>query len=259
MNNFGKIGQKGVVQLPVIIGLLIMAIAIPLAAKLTQESQDTRNRAADYECQSSSECADGYVCKNFYCVKSGQPAPKCKEGDVQRCQISGRAGQKECTGGKWSRCVETSSDAQDKCGMTAAELKKAEANCKRTGQRWDVRLCNCVAIPKSGGSNSDVCTKNSDCLSGRCANFRCVPVTGQSQEEKVCIAKGCFWNRGGISGCSCPLVSPTPVPTRVACPEGCPAGSYCDSRTGCEPIMCTANDDCKPGERCMDFECVDAP
>ena len=253
------IKQKGIASGLMLVMMAVAFVGLLGASAMVKKNQDTRNRAADYECQSSSECADGYVCKNFYCVKSGEPAPKCKEGDVQRCQISGRAGQKECTGGKWSRCVETSSDAQDKCGMTAAELKKAEANCKRTGQRWDVRLCNCVAIPKSGGSNSDVCTKNSDCLSGRCANFRCVPVTGQSQEEKVCIAKGCFWNRGGILGCSCSQVSPTPVPTRVICPEGCPAGAYCNFKTGCEPIMCWNNSDCKSGERCVGFECMEAP
>lgn len=42
-----KILQSGIIQIPVIIGLLIIGIALPAALKLTQDTQDTRNEATD--------------------------------------------------------------------------------------------------------------------------------------------------------------------------------------------------------------------
>lgn len=278
MNNFGKIGQKGVVQLPVIIGLLIMAIAIPLAAKLTQESQDTRNRAADYECQSSSECADGYVCKNFYCVKSGEPAPKCKEGDVQRCQVNGRAGQKECVGGKWSQCIETSSEAQDVCGMLPAELKKAAAACRAEGRRW-VSPCDCMdPLPTPNPANYGLPNPNlgKACMGAEGDNDEwcgpglfCDGTTGRCEKQKTdgsdcardencsggaCVKGKCI-KKTGLDGCGGAGIT-------------CPAGMYCDDRvnlnveTGngvcrekvAENGVCENDSECGTGLQC-NFSC----
>ncbi len=45
--NFDKFKRSlGLAQIPLIIGLLIMAVAIPVATKLVEQNQDTRNRAA---------------------------------------------------------------------------------------------------------------------------------------------------------------------------------------------------------------------
>jgi hypothetical protein len=45
MLNF-KNSQKGLAQIPIMIGLLVMAVALPLATKLIKENQDNRNLAA---------------------------------------------------------------------------------------------------------------------------------------------------------------------------------------------------------------------
>lgn len=59
--------QKGLAQIPIILGLLLMAIAIPIATKLSQQEQDTREMAASGGawCDSvSPECTGGqlFVC-----------------------------------------------------------------------------------------------------------------------------------------------------------------------------------------------------
>ena len=50
INKTGRIGKMfssyGLAQIPLLIGLLIMAIAVPVATKLVEENQDTRNLAA---------------------------------------------------------------------------------------------------------------------------------------------------------------------------------------------------------------------
>ncbi len=57
-----KIGQKwfyslGLAQLPLMVGLLIMAIAIPAVTKLVQNPQDTRNLASSDECATVDDCS----------------------------------------------------------------------------------------------------------------------------------------------------------------------------------------------------------
>ncbi len=61
--------RNGFAQIPVMIGLLIMAVAVPVATKLVQQNQDTRNQAAGCgssgtisQCGSKGGCATGYRC-----------------------------------------------------------------------------------------------------------------------------------------------------------------------------------------------------
>lgn len=79
--------RNGFAQIPVMIGLLIMAVAVPVATKLVQQSQDTRNKAATNStcggenqmcCSSGTRCtAAGTTCKNLpggsFCVKTSGP------------------------------------------------------------------------------------------------------------------------------------------------------------------------------------------
>ena len=56
---------SGFAQLPLIIGLLIMAVAIPVAARLAQMNQETRRSAAESygSCGRTADCASKTGCK----------------------------------------------------------------------------------------------------------------------------------------------------------------------------------------------------
>lgn len=55
--------RSGLAQIPLMIGLLLMAIAIPVATKLVQDNQDTRNKAAYNDCAGEGVAPwSGYPC-----------------------------------------------------------------------------------------------------------------------------------------------------------------------------------------------------
>ena len=125
----GKIGRmKGLAQIPLMIGLLIMAIAVPAATKLVQQSQDKRSSAdvgsggggalgdvcaTDGNCQrqlwcyndvcsakgcsSDSECSNnGGVCYNSVCV------PSDSRDYGESCLVNEACSSRICKGGKCS-------------------------------------------------------------------------------------------------------------------------------------------------------------
>jgi len=226
--------QRGVAQV-VLLGLMTVTFVGLLGTSvLVKKNQDIRNRAMDVECQSSSECPDGLVCKDFFCVKPGW-IKVCSNGDVQRCSIGGRAGQKECLNGRWGRCVETSSDAQEKCGMTAAELRKSEANCRNSGMRWNQARCECekVALPAGLALPTQFRTK---CTSDVDCNLR----------DQKCIGGYCVYsqlNRTSAGGGSLSLTPTSAVGSK--CFGDMVLGKYVDT--------------CPDGYICIDSSCREPP
>lgn len=240
--------QRGVAQV-VLLGLMVVTFVGLLGTSvLVKKNQDIRNRAMDVECQSSSECPDGLVCKDFYCVKPGQ-TKKCRDGEVQRCSINGRAGQKECVSGKWSKCIETSSGVQGKCGMTSIELKMAEKNCQNQGLVWKLSICSCQ---KTNSVHSlSRCEVTEDC-----------PLLNQ-----VCINKYCEYRQfanvtAGV------VLSPTPTSTKWAVGyscygdmvggkyiDTCPDGFICIDSTCREPPGDVDDGSWIPYDMCLDLGC----
>ncbi len=80
--------QQGIVQIPVIIGLIIIGIALPAALKLTQETRETRGGATGtvigYSCQVYDTCsADCNSCNPSYTqMNSTYNASRCVENTV---------------------------------------------------------------------------------------------------------------------------------------------------------------------------------
>ena len=54
--------KLGIAQIPVLIGLLIMAIALPVASTLVKQTQDTRGEAATTVKKSCDRCSENYGC-----------------------------------------------------------------------------------------------------------------------------------------------------------------------------------------------------
>jgi len=65
-----KYQQKGMSQLPIILGLLILGIALPAAINLVQQRQETRKAAVsdcNQPCSDDSQCGSGLVCYKEGC------------------------------------------------------------------------------------------------------------------------------------------------------------------------------------------------
>ncbi len=77
--------RKALAQIPVLIGLFIMAVALPVATKLVQQNQDNRNRAVLVITPPPSGCTEGYV--------------RCFNNIQQRCQNGSWVFQKNCPNG----------------------------------------------------------------------------------------------------------------------------------------------------------------
>lgn len=116
--------KKGLAQIPLMIGLLIMAVAVPIATKLVQENQENRGRATEIVCNNSSvtafacrgqlagsSCLGGFdgTCKvttadNCACVSNTTPTPitytcsgTCKSTGCPCGKASGTCqGEDEC-------------------------------------------------------------------------------------------------------------------------------------------------------------------
>lgn len=78
LRNWKIVNSYGLAQIPLLIGLLIMAVAVPVATKLVEQNQDTRNLATS-SCASAGElmyyghpCCSGLVQTN--CTGSGSYA-----------------------------------------------------------------------------------------------------------------------------------------------------------------------------------------
>jgi len=91
---FFKFSQKGVVQLPIIIGLLVIGIALPAAVTLVQRTQETRREAAD---PSSTCCQDASVKQ----ITTPQNGSFFKAGDT--VSISGKVNPNGYCAGAWSQ------------------------------------------------------------------------------------------------------------------------------------------------------------
>ncbi len=84
--------RKALAQIPLILGLLVMAIAIPVATRLVQQEQDKRSSAADQTCNSSKPCPAGQRCVSGRCVPTATVAPtSVPQTCTGRCYRNGQS------------------------------------------------------------------------------------------------------------------------------------------------------------------------
>jgi hypothetical protein len=220
-----KNNQKGLAQIPIMIGLLVMAVALPLATKLIKENQDNRNLAAPVF--------------------------------VNRCYCIDRNCTKNCnwsTGGGLFDCTEKGS-----CGI----LTPTPAIRLPTGQV--VNVCARVICPRGQScvvspiGNTPICISTTsmptptpmsviycsgdyNCSTG----WSCKPLLPESPNGiKVCLP-----------------TSFTPTPGVGCTGVVCPTGQVCVTGLGmalCAPAVtptaaasgCFANSDCGAGKICV--------
>jgi hypothetical protein len=138
--------KLGIAQLPVLIGLLIMMVALPVASNLVQEEQDTRKGASYgvYDCG----------------VVGQQCCYEEKEGAVRLfCQnnLSCDSQTNKCVAGVIKDCERCSSNF----GCQRAYFKTYEDNCEYAAAIPDTttykRDCTCPERHLAGGGNDNEC------------------------------------------------------------------------------------------------------
>ncbi len=230
--------RKALAQIPLILGLLVMAVAVPIATKLVQENQDTRNSAASCgalggSCISRACCA-GLVCSGgdygdpgaFICVKAATatptkpkatatpkpkatatPKPKATATPTLTCKVNGAycgvndvCCSKKCSDGKCVVNPSVTPTCNDPCDVGDTGAIRCKSNKQ---QRCENR---CWTFMK-------------DCPNGCDGNYCRVTPT---KVPTVTPTKTPIIPTGTV-----PIVTTTPVPS-----DKCPGTQACPDSTG---------------------------
>lgn len=155
--------RTGFAQIPLMIALLLMAIAVPVATKLVQTNQDTRNKAA-HGCAGAGEVAySGNPCcaglEQYDCKAAGSFSTcKCR---VKPLNPSPTPATRFCTTRTWVNSVCT-----EKTYTRASDLTCDPSNCTKDSPTPK------PSIPVTGTCNVNY-QGNSKCVNNSVATCRC--------------------------------------------------------------------------------------
>ncbi len=194
--NFRWRTRRGLVQLPILLGLLVMAIAIPVATKLVQENQDSRGSAASCgasgtisQCGSKGGCATGYRCLPKGCsydpacggfVPTNTPKPNQCTNGYTRC--NGIQLQK-CQNGNWimvENCAYGCSNGACKAAPTATRTPTNTPKPTATSTPKATNTPKPTITSTPTGCHSGVigkCGSQGNCATG----YRCIYGAGKFQ------------------------------------------------------------------------------
>lgn len=231
--------KKGLAQIPLMIGLLVMAVAVPVATKLVQESQDTRNRAASVITTTPppSGCTEGYV--------------RCFNNVQQGCQNGSWVFQINCPNGcsgNYCKVVSTSTPRPSTSTPkppTSTPKPCINATCASDCSRSPGytgtcvnNVCKCTLKPTS---TPPTCLNISDqfCTTGSCSSSGATAGSGTCLSGQTCCKPGYVWD--------------TPTPTRYLSPtpkQPTSTPNPC-SVTSNKPLNCT----CSYSSQCASGYC----
>lgn len=199
--------RKGLAQIPLILGLLVMAIAIPVATKLVQENQDSRRSAVDRTCHSSKPCPAGQRCVSGRCVPTATVTPTSVP--------------QTCTG----RCYRNGQSCP--CGSAAGNCQDDDICCKicptnspRPTTRPTATPMPCANTGQSCSTRS--CCKSTDvCTDEGFSSPRCVPRFPTNTPKPTAMPTT------GPIVTRVPTGDPGPRPS-----DKCPGAQACPDETG---------------------------
>lgn len=244
--------RKGLAQIPLILGLLVMAIAIPVATKLVQENQDLRNSAASCgssgtisQCGGKGGCATGYrclpqgcsydpSCGGFVPTNTPRPAtptpiPCAKSGQAcstRSCCLSTDV----CTdeGLSYPRCV-----PRTEIPTYIPIPTPTPVVCAGSGKPCSTRSCCSGLTCTDEGLAYPQCIENCSLLTNRPDNCKC---TNNTQ----CNSKNCS---SGICKPANPPIVVTQPPSKPPVSDKCPGAQACpDPNNGNKLRNCTPPD-----------------
>jgi len=230
------INKKGLAQIPLMIGLLIMAIVVPIATRLVQQNQENRGQAACYAnyagCSNNASCCSGY-CSGI-CMPASNPTtkPVATSIPVPSCRTEGQS------------CA----------NITCCNSQGLFCNSARICVKPATPTPNPCSV-SSGKPSNCPCSYNNQCSSGYCSGVCTTPppptATPTNDPRQPCGSwrtddcstgsctggQVCINNHSIGSKCVCIAPTATPMPT---CGKD---GSYCDSNQPCcSGNTCTLNE-----------------
>ncbi|MFA5894837.1 MAG: hypothetical protein WC851_03620 [Candidatus Shapirobacteria bacterium] len=255
--------SQGLASIPLIIGLVLMAVALPFAGKLALNNQDIRNRAAGNHPSNCSCQAGKYVSSGGSCVVSGLA---CSTGPSAGCPKGCPAGLicKDNNGGcakpEEVACrLRGCANKTDVCTSNGCVANPVGKSCTSSSQCSGL-VCTsgkCVApqptvIKKANGSS---CNLDGDCASTHCIgnfpNRKCA-----YSENNRLAGEGCLVNSVCASG-KCSFGKCT-APPKSKLGSACNFDSTCESGycvsgkcTSSTPLAtCISDNDCTGGKKC---------
>ena len=220
LGNLTKI--RGIAQIPLIVGLLLMAIAIPVATKLSQESAENRGRATPPTTAACKICSSGFCINSNVthclpemneCIYNADCAT-CTENATQ-CNFDGSEyWVRKCLSGVWVNQQLCSNGCDGNNCKTVTQVCTPSQCCN--GGAGRCRFDGGACEPCEFGCDRNMCRA---CNPGQ---IKC-----QDGELIQCESGGMGWNLVnncggyGCSGTSCnspPAATNTPKPTATTVP-----------------------------------------
>jgi len=259
--NTGKM-KRGIVQIPVLIGLLIMAVAVPVATKLVQENQNLENRAA-----SCTEGNLGTLCQNSQGVTCQlYRYTNCSTACIANCNIGlnpitsapTRRPDPEPTDRPAATAVPaTRSPTQATCKPLGTQVTSGGQCCSGKAEYRDSSL-TCVAagtatpiptrppcpgackIGTSCPTGSSIIPGYTSCgSSGVCCTVVTTPVKPITRYECNPATGSCGPSENGYlvqSECQANCVrAPRPTASATTCPGACKIGTSCPTGSSIIP------------------------
>jgi hypothetical protein len=205
----------------VVIAAAVIAASIAIAVVST--SCSINHRSDQYACKSSSECTDGRVCDNGYCIVAGsidapRPADAPKpNNDANNCPAP-------CT---------TCNIAQKTCTIDCQTANCTNAVTCPAGYKCDIQ-CNTDNSCRNGVNCQMAASCNIDCTGKQsCQNVLC----GAGKCDVGCIGAASCRGVACNNSCACDVV----CTGSQSCAEGIQCSSFgCRSGSGCTsvPTLC---------------------
>ncbi|MFH1601588.1 MAG: hypothetical protein ABIB61_01390 [Candidatus Shapirobacteria bacterium] len=251
--------QKGVIQLPIILGLVVLAVTLPAAVLLTSQVQETRRGAAEGTILAT--CHDPWVSASE-AVSGGEV--------IYRPSYDGwTSNLRLYYGNTMNRAEMTNNPNNLRCDDPASGCKVNDGRCICTvnGQKGNT-LWFFNNISKEINGTQYLCTWDDRWMKydpeqgwlmdiGPGPSYSCinncevsVRVTSSDQDGSTCLAHGgacsaanCSGGMTDIGSLDCPADAPYPVPYTPHCcvPKVQPDGSECAAQGGsCSATACPA-------------------
>ncbi len=258
INKTGRIGKMfssyGLAQIPLLIGLLIMAIAVPVATKLVEENQDTRNLATScvagivntYGCGGTvSVSAGAYGCTNSVNTK----CPADKWAQLSRNTTCGCSAVCATS----TACSTANPPPPTAVPTTRPTAKPAATNTPVAIQPTIGGSCGGIgeSCCKSLRTGATYCSEGT-CVNGKCLTNTPTPTTvvacsstkpcprGHLCVDNVCIV-GTVTPKPAMTATPTPdsggpiIIPPTNTPVPNKCVEACPNQNEKDLLQNCSP------------------------
>jgi len=211
--------QKGAIQLPLLIGFLILSVALPITTRLAKQNQEIREKAAG-DCPGGSLSACISSCE-YGCQFSDWPNV-CRNGCPDACR-------KLCGGGGGSSGSGSSSGGGGSCNYgvyhatggeycSGGKLKKADGN-NANPQYW----CSPGGCPSVKEANSPCCPQGEDLC--QCPAESNKEDDGSDDGETAVNSTPRQENQTAPSSQPAPSGSTQPVPSDFPSSQPAPSGS----------------------------------